>query len=233
MIDNPLCEMNVYCDESRHTSDKSDIYMVIGAISCPREYKREIVHQVHCLKRRFNTQGEFGWKRLSPNRKDFYWELIELFKKDEHLSFRCIVVDRTCLDHDKYNMGDGELGFYKLYYQMLIHWLKPECVYHIYMDWQQNKTQNRFSDLRFFLQRKLSGKAKIVSLEPVTSSNQPLIELTDLFIGAVGYAWNNRNSSQTKVDFCNDLARAVGFKHLHVSTFPDASKFNIFNWQGR
>ncbi|MDH5525434.1 MAG: DUF3800 domain-containing protein [Desulfobulbaceae bacterium] len=233
MTDAQLCEMNIYCDESRHTSDPSDAFMVIGAISCPREQKREIVHQIHCLKRKFNTQGEFGWKRLSPNRRDFYWSLIDLFKQIDSLAFRCIVVDRNELDHGKYNMGDEELGFYKLYYQMLVHWLKPECAYHIYMDWQQNKTQGRFSDLKFFLQRKLSGRAKVACLEPVTSKNQPLIELTDLFIGAVGYAWNDRQSSQTKVEFCNELAKAVGFTRLKVATWRDVEKFNIFHFQGR
>lgn len=225
--------MNIYCDESRHTSDQRDVFMVIGAISCPREQKRELVHQIHCLKRRFNAQGEFGWKRLSPNKRDFYWSLINLFKDNEHISFRCIVVDRSTLNHDRFNMGDEELGFYKLYYQMLIHWLKPNCTYHIYMDWQQNKMQHRFSDLKFFIKRKLSGRAKIACLEPVTSKNQPLIELTDLFIGAVGYAWNNRHSSQCKVNFCHDLASAVGFQQLKVSTSPTAEKFNIFHFQGR
>lgn len=233
MTNKPLCEMNIYCDESRHTSDPSDAFMVIGAISCPREQKREIVNKIHRLKGRFNAQGEFGWKRLSPNKKDFYWALIDLFKENEALSFRCIVVDRNGLDHDKYNLGDEELGFYKLYYQMLVHWLKTNCVYHLYMDWQQNKTQHRFSDLGFFLQRKLSGRAKVACLEPVTSKNQPLIELTDLFIGAVGYAWNNRQTSPTKIDFCNELAKAVGFKQLKVSTGRDSEKFNIFHFQGR
>jgi hypothetical protein len=233
MTDNQLCEMNIYCDESRHTSDPGDAFMVIGAISSQREQKREVVHRIHCLKKKFNTQGEFGWKRLSPNKKDFYWALIDLFKETDSLSFRCIVVDRNELDHDKHNMGDKELGFYKLYYQMLVHWLKPECAYRIYMDWQQNKTQGRFSDLKFFLQRKLSGRAKVACLEPVTSKNQPLIELTDLFIGAVGYAWNDRQSSQTKVDFCNELAKAVGFTRLKVATWRGVEKFNIFHFQGR
>ncbi len=225
--------INVYCDESRHTSDKNDRFMVIGAISCPRTVKRDLVYTIHCLKKKYHAQGEFGWKRLSPNRKDFYWELIEVFKTNENLSFRCILVDRSTLDHVRYNLGDEELGFYKLYYQMLIHWLKPESIYHIYLDWQQNKAQNRFSDLRFFLQKKLSGKAKIACLEPITSKNLPLVELADLFIGAVGYAWNERDTSEIKMNFCDDLAQAVGFSKLNVSTAAGYEKFNIFHWQGR
>jgi len=235
MTDNPQ-HFNIYCDESRHTSDPRDAYIVIGAISCPREQKREIVRRIHCLKATYHAQGEFGWKRLSPNRREFYWALLEVFR-DSPLAFRCLTVDRNTLDHDTYNQGDAELGFYKMYYQMLVHWLKPGCAYHIYLDWQQNKSQRRFSDLHDVLARKLSGRAKIECLEPVTSHKLPLIELTDLFIGAVGYYWNNRHlaegASQVKTEFCQALVETIGIRHLRASTFPVKDKFSLFNFTGR
>lgn len=233
MTKETLCTINIYCDESRHTSDPHDSYMVIGAISCPAESKREIVHQIHVLKREFNTQGEFGWKRLSPNKHDFYWALIEKFKEREDLSFRCLVVDKNILDHDRFSDGDSELGFYKLYYQMLVHWLKPDCSYRIFLDWQQNKEQHRFSDLRLILRKKLMGRARIDCLEPVTSHNLPLLELADLFIGAVGYQWNERSESETKIQFCKDLAAAVGLPALKTRTPLSREKFNIFHFVGR
>lgn len=225
--------INVYCDESRHTSDPGDRYFVIGGMACPREKKRDIVRQIHILKGRYNAQGEFGWKRLSPNKRDFYWSLLELFIAEQDLSFRCIVVDRNSLDHDKYNEGDGELGFYKLYYQMLVHWLKPEHAYHIYLDWQQNKSRERFSTLRDILRRKLTGRAAIKCLEPVGSKNIPMIGLIDLFIGAVGYHWNSRNASSIKLDFCSDLAGKLHIGNLRSSTFSIKHKFDIFPFQGR
>ena len=230
-------KINIYCDESRHTSS-GDRYMVIGAIKCERELKREIVHQIHSMKKKHNAQGEFGWKRLSPNKKKFYFELLELFINND-LSFRCIVVDKEKLDHELYNDGDKELGFYKFYYLMLKDTLEHDKEYYLYLDWQQNKDQHRFRNLKYFLQKKLQGKAKISCLEPVTSTNQPLIELADLFMGAVGYQYNDRNSSDIKVEFCQTLAEKLNalnnknFKMGNLKTFTakNEKKFNIFKWE--
>lgn len=234
---NDKTQVNIYCDESRHTSGE-DKYMVIGAIKCNRELKSKLVHQIHSMKKKYNTQGEFGWKRLSPNKKEFYFELINLFINTQ-LSFRCIVVDKDKLNYDLYHGGDKELGFYKFYYLMLKEILESNSEYHIYLDWQQNSDQHRFKDLKFFLEKKLQGKAKISCLEPVTSTNQPLIELVDLFIGAVGYQYNDRNSSKVKLEFCNKLAIELNklnlssFKMGNLKTFTakDENKFNIFKWE--
>lgn len=228
-------EINIYCDESRHTSDAADRFLVIGAISCPREAKREVVHRIHCLQARHAARGEFGWSKVAPGKADFFAELIALFLDEPSLRFRCLVTDRTALKHDLFNDGDKELGFYKLYYQMLVHWLQPGNVYHVYLDWQRNASQERFADLREILGRKLSGRAKLACLEPVSSHEQPLVQLTDVLIGAVGYAWNQRSASRAKVDFCNRLAAAIGKPSLAFSSPWKGSdpKFNVFNWQGQ
>lgn len=235
----PKHQVNIYCDESRHTSG-GDNYMVIGAILCDREQKRELVHQIHLLKKKHHAQGEFGWKRISPNKQDFYFELIDLFMAND-LGFKCIVVDKNKIDNERYNNGDSELGFYKFYYQMLKDSLETDYEYYIYLDWQQNKEQHRFSTLKFYLQRKLEGRAKIACLEPVTSTNQALIELADLFMGAVGYQYNGLRSSPVKVAFCTKLANALHKKNpkyfrygkLNTFTAKTEKKFNIFKWEPR
>lgn len=226
-------QINVYCDESRHTSNPEDPFMVIGALSCPRDKKEEIARRINLLRKQYATWREFGWKTLSPNRRDFYWSLLELFATEPSLSFRCIVADRSILDHEQYNDGDNELGFYKLYYQMLVHWLKRDHAYHIFLDGQQNKTQRRFIDLRDILRRKLTGKAKIECLEPVSSHRIPLIQLADLLIGAVGYTWNDRQGSEIKLEYCAEVAKIAGLRTLKTTTTLSAEKFNIFQFTGR
>lgn len=228
---------NVYCDESRHTSDPSQPYIVIGALQCPREEKHRIVGRLHGLMSKNGIKTEFGWKKLSPNKAEFYQSLIKLFSEENSLSFRCIVVDRRQLDHEQWNDGDKELGFYKLYYQLLVHWLQPGDTYHVYLDWQQNACSTRFEELRQILVHKLSGRAKLACLEPVESHNQPLIQLSDLLMGAVGYSWNemqNRpNASAFKSAFVDELAKSLGKGSLRYTTTKGERNFNIFNWQGR
>ncbi|MDO8292619.1 MAG: DUF3800 domain-containing protein [Gallionella sp.] len=225
-------EFNIYCDESRHTSDPADRYAVIGAICCPREHKRELVHSIHNLKALHHAQGEMGWSRVSPNKLEFYLAVQKLFLDNKELSFRCILVDRSVLNHEKYSNGDAELGFYKLYYQLLVHWLDPGDAYFLYLDWQQNSEKSRFAELREVLVRKLQGRARISCLEPVESHTQPLTQLADLLIGAVGYQWNDRNASPAKLKFCQQLAEGLGKTSLKYFTGPTEPKFNIFKWVG-
>ena len=231
-----MTDFNLYCDESRHTSNPSQHFAVIGALQCPRDEKRRIVHRIHCLMAKHGIHGEFGWKKLSPNRHDFYFTLLELFAEEQALSFRCLVVDKRQLDHDRFNEGDSELGFYKLYYQMLVHWLQPGDIYHIYLDWQQNASSARFYDLRTILQTKLTGRANVACLEPVSSHNQPLIQLSDLLMGAVGYQWNGLDlveggSSERRL-FAQTLCTRLNITTLVRQTPKNERKFNIFNWQG-
>ncbi len=228
-----MTDFNVYCDESRHTSDPTQPYMVIGALLCPRERKREIVSRIHHLQAAHAVQGELGWKRVSPNRLAFYEALIDLFGAEPDLRFRCLIANRNQLDHEAFNDGDSELGFYKLYYQMLVHWLDPGNRYHVYLDWQQNATQHRFSDLSLMLARRLSGRASIACLEPVTSHNLPLIGLVDIMIGAVGYSWNGLEGSPAKRRLCEMLTEIAGRPTLAESTPLAARKVNIFQFEGR
>ena len=230
--------INIYCDESRHTSGGDD-FMVIGAISCDRELKRELVHKVHLLQEKHKVQGEFGWKKLSPSRKEFYLELIQLFMENP-LFFKCIVVDKRELNHERYNNGDKELGFYKLYYQMLTGLLESDQQYHIYVDWQVNQKEKRFSDLKFYLENK-KIQAIISCLEPISSETQPFIQLADLFMGAVGYQYNGRKESSVKVEFCSQLAESLHglnskyFRYGKLDTFTgqNEKKINIFKWRAR
>jgi hypothetical protein len=123
---------------------------------------------------------------------------------------------------------------------MLVGLLKPNHQYYIYVDWQINQKEKRFDNLKFYLEKQ-KITAIISCLEPLSSDTQPLIQLADLLMGAVGYQYNNRKESKIKVEFCTTLATKLHqinpkyFRYATLNTFTakEEEKFNIFKWIAR
>jgi hypothetical protein len=63
MTSSTLCYINIYCDESRHTSNPEDPFMVIGALSCPRDRKEELMPDTSKGKR--GGMGKFSRKKTN------------------------------------------------------------------------------------------------------------------------------------------------------------------------
>ena len=137
----------VYCDEANPdvlTSENSKLrYLMIGSLWLPEFMREEIKQKVRALRQRHQAWGEIKWSKVSPNRQDFYIDLIKLFLNYRmDLRFRCIAVNRSELNQTLYQ-NDSELGFYKFYYQLLHHWILDNNIYRIFCDTKSNRDPKR------------------------------------------------------------------------------------------
>ena len=220
----------IYCDEANPdvltSASPRARYLMIGSLWLPVELRDEIKSRVGALRQQHQAWGEIKWSKVSPNRRDFYVELIDLFiGYGDNLRFRCIAVDRTQLNlalHD----NDGELGFYKFYYQLLHHWILDFNEYRIFCDVKSNRDPKRLSVLGRCLSR-ANLTSSIVSTQSLPSHEVVLIQLCDLLLGAA--------SSRINDTLREGTAKSAVVQRLEVAlsrtlapTHKTEEKFNIF-----
>ncbi len=223
-------KFEVYCDEANTDVLTSAApharYLMIGSLWLPFDIRDEIKSQVNTLRQNHQAWGEIKWSKVSPNRKDFYVELIDLFVRyADNLRFRCIAVDRTQLNQALHD-NDSELGFYKFYYQVLHHWISNFNTYRIFCDVKSNRDPKRLPVLARCLSR-ANQTSNIDSIQSLPSNEVVLIQLCDLLLGAASSRINDKLRDGTaKAAVVQRLESALG-RQLSP-TNKSEEKFNIF-----
>jgi hypothetical protein len=223
-------QFEVYCDEANPdvmTSAKPRAqHLMIGSLWLPAERRDEIKRGIGALRQRHNAWGEIKWNKVSPNRQAFYLDLVDLFfSHGESLRFRCIAVDRAQLDMQLHD-NDGELGFYKFYYQLLHHWILDFNEYRVFCDAKTNRDPKRLSVLARCLSR-ANLTSSIADIQSLPSHEVVLIQLCDLLLGAAGSRINQSLRAGTvKAAVVERLEAALGRSLAPTQKTED--KFNIF-----
>ena len=109
-----------------------------------------------------------------------------------------------------------------MYYQLLFHTLDPVWHYNIYLDIKDNLSSYRTEKLKDILN---------VRIQHVRSHELDLLQLCDLFIGAIAYNLNQtEKASEAKVRFIEKLKIRTR-TDLESTTSKRISKFNLFRIQ--
>lgn len=225
-------EFNVYCDESCHLEHDDSPVMVIGAVYCPKEEKHDICKRIAQMKMAHGVSPstELKWTKVSENKLSLYKDLISYFFHEESLQFRCIVANKTNLDHEKYHQTHDD-WYYKIYFRTLNHIFNPKYQYNIYLDIKDSR-----SDIKIKRLHKIICNANydfahtiIKKMQPIRSDEVQIMQITDILIGAIGYINRGRFDSNAKLKLIDHIRKESG-KSLVASTYSSENKFNIFLW---
>lgn len=248
-----MTKYKVYCDESR--IDKTG-YTLIGGIWVPEKYVAPFISDYSrvCQEHPKGQPHRLKWTKTPPKpdalEMRWYTDMVDLFfeyMEKGCMSFRVIIVDETYdFAHPGYNQKDYETGFYKLYYQLIVHTLEPQNQYALHLASRSvsKKSQKldesyRLSDLKRTLNsgcRKMFGHQPfadvVTSVEARDESSQLPIQLADLLTGAVGYHWVRGHLEPQarlgKIFLANYIATKLGRETLRYSTSSGVKGFNIF-----
>lgn len=171
---------HIYCDESRQSKDR---YMVLGGIIIPADNVAEFNQTMAKFRIEQNMKAELKWTKVSNQKLLQYKRFMEYFfalNNTDKLHFRSIIIDNHQVDHQRFSSGDKEPGFYKFYYQLLLHCFgrsyckDPDDRFIVYLDYRT--TTYSINTLKFVLNRGMKKKLGIdtkpfVSMEPKNSKN--------------------------------------------------------------
>ncbi|MBK9991882.1 MAG: DUF3800 domain-containing protein [Verrucomicrobia bacterium] len=221
-------EVSIYCDESRHEGQSDQKYMVIGGLWLPRGKRQDFLTGLREIQERHKITGELKWGKLSRRCLPAYSEIVSFVAAQSDIHFRCIVVDKSRVNTDKYFQSDRQLGFWVFYWHCLKQWMGNGNTYFISLDFKPESLLSGPRRLRDVLEKECLGRAWVNSLDCVDSKENLFCQIADLLIGAVGYEQNGLSGSESKVAFCKSVASAFGRQNLSGGDQPSRGRFNIF-----
>ncbi|MDI9482531.1 MAG: DUF3800 domain-containing protein [Bacillota bacterium] len=229
---------NIYCDESCHLEkDKSNI-MVLGAMSCLIENKKEIFNDIRSIKEihGLSKSFEIKWTKVSESKIEFYKDLVDYFFRNEKLSFRgLIAIGKNKLDNALYNNNDYDLWYYKMYFYLLDVIIYPGEEYCVFIDIKDTRGGPRVRKLQKVLcNNKYDYNNEVIKrISQINSKESEIMQIVDLIIGALSYYYRGlydqpgNRGKQILIDAIKEKA------DITKTTPRSESKFNLFIWKPR
>lgn len=226
---------DIYCDESRQdlivnkkSITETNRYCCIGGLMLPTAQREKVKQQLYSLQNKYDVHGELKWGTVSTNKMQFYLSLIDLFFEVNEFAFRAVVIDSTVVDNTSFNGNDHELGYYKFYYQLLVHWLESGNTYRVFTDQKTNHENNRLHELQRIVNCGAPSNTIVSELQAIDSRESIILQLENVIMGAVGYKFNSGASgtSSAKQAIVNRIE--MHLKHCIMPTSLSEQKFNVF-----
>lgn len=228
-------EYNVYCDESCHLKSNNSKYMLIGAVYCPKFKVKKINEYIEHLKENYNLSNkiELKWNKIDKKTEKLYLDIIAYFFNNDDLKFRVIVIDKTKLNHEKYNQTENDF-YHKSYYEMLKYIITPGNSYNIYPDIKDTNSYYYHQIMLDYLRLKMSdtNKKTIKKVQPIRSYEAPILQINDILIGALSYYYRGLSENRIKLTIVNEINKFYQ-NSFDVSSYYNNTKFNIFIWRSR
>lgn len=228
-------EYNIYCDESCHLVSNDSKYMLIGAVYCPKYKVKKVNEYIEHLKENYNLSDkiELKWNKIDKKTEKLYLDIINYFFNNDDLKFRVIVIDKTKLDHEKYNQTENEF-YHKAYYEMLKYIIIPGNSYNIYPDIKDTNSYYYHQIMLDYLRIKMqdTNKKTIRKVQPIRSYEAPILQINDILIGALSYHYRNLSKNNVKLNIISEI-RKLYQNDLNETSYCSNTKFNIFMWRSR
>lgn len=225
--------LHLYCDESRHLPYDREPFLLLGLLACPAGRARELNHELASLWKMHGQPPHFEakWTKVSPGKLDFYHSVLEWFIATEDVTFRALLLPDKQHLYVTLPEESRDFLYYRLYYQFLRGALEPENRYRAFLDLKDTRGRKKLAELNVRLAADADDMHALKSLQHIRSHEVRLLQVTDLLLGAIGFA--RRPAAKKESAAKRALVKFLEEKFGHPLTTdspPGASKAIIATW---
>ena len=229
-------------DESGQTKSR---YMCVGGIVIRRERVDEVRADIEHIKLEGGIGSEVKWSKVTSHRVRTYKILVEYFfglVRANQAQFNALICDFSTFDHSKNGGKEGSVS--RMLYQLALHkncrkygasadiHLFPDSGDHADLLCQHRYHLNNASR-RWMPDGRKSSERPVAHIESTNSATEPLLQLNDLILGAVGYRRNERYDAPDAAKHKKQLARLValrvGATTFHYNPQTLGRRFTVWN----
>jgi hypothetical protein len=226
--------LQLYCDESRHLPHDKEPFLLLGMVSCPADKVRKYHLELRDLARSHGLTDayEVKWTHVRPGKQDFYVALVDWFFARTDLLFRCLLLPDKQTVFQRLPDDNQDLAYYRLYAHLLRSTFEPENSYRTFIDKKDTHGGDKIREVREWLRRDqddTDGSA-VRDIQQIQSHEARLMQLTDLFLGAVGAVRRDAPLPAAKQAIVTSLVEKVGSPIAwDTETLSDRFKISTFH----
>ncbi|MEI7669222.1 MAG: DUF3800 domain-containing protein [Pseudomonadota bacterium] len=228
---------NIYCDESCHLqADKSKV-MAWGAVWCEKDKAKEFSDKIRSIKQKHKISKNFEikWSKISPAKIEFYKDIVKFFFNESAMYFRGLYsLDKEKLDHIRFSQNHNDF-YYKMYYILLDWVIQSVHSYNIYLDIKDTRGGSKTRELQKYLANRNfdSSFECIRKTQQIRSHESEILQITDLFLGALTYKARDIKTSVAKNEIIELIESFLPTENICSKSTYHYRKFNIFIWEAR
>ena len=238
---------HIYCDESRQTAHR---YMVLGGLILHADEAPVVASSIGAFRNEWMMSAELKWTKVSKGKIDAYKGYVDLFAKlnaADKVHYHAMILDTHQFDHNKFNKGNKEIGFYKFYYQLLLHSFgrrycrkNEDDRFLVFLDHRQ--TSYKLGTLKNTLNHGIKKKYGVDhqpwrNVEPRDSKKVEFLQMVDILTGAIGFVKNGYAERPDSSPAKKDLAAHIGSRMRHPilgnNTSWGRNCFTVWNFKLR
>lgn len=229
--DSEIC--NFYCDESCHTKNDGNDFIVLASLYCRKSNLKYIKQDIKEIKKKhnFNCDEELKWGKLTLSNYKLYEDIIRYIAETEMIKVRILIGNNKTNTRIPY-----EDWYHAMYFNMIKtvikHFEDEFSRYHLLIDSKDTHSHKMYSNTAKYLTLRFKNRYEIMATA-INSKEHILAQVADIFAGATSY--NKRgltNNNLVKKNLIELICELFNTDLLTTSTLFSDFKFNLFSWTG-